>query len=111
MHPIGRFSPPADPNVTIVTPGVEDPTVEIAVTGTFTLRVVATDLAGNPPGEDTMEISVFADSCEAAQENPNGYDAPQGDLNDDCVVDFLDYAILATEWLDDRALITQQTYE
>jgi hypothetical protein len=104
-------SPPADPNITILDPTVENPTVEIVAVGTFTLKVVATDLAGNPPGEDTMEIRVFANSCEAAKNNPNGYDASRSDFNGDCVVDFLDFAMFVSEWADDKSLITEETYE
>ncbi len=104
-------SPPDDPNITILNPTAEDPTVEIIATGTFTLSVVATDLAGNPPGEDTLEIRVFADACEAAQNSPNGYDPPPGDLNDDCVVDFYDFAMFASTWADDTSLKTHDNYE
>ena len=104
-------SPPDDPNITILDPTAEKPTVEIIATGTYTLSVVATDLAGNPPGEDTLEIRVFADACEAAQNSPNGYDAPIGDLNDDCVVDFYDFAMFASTWADDRSLKAYDSYE
>ena len=55
--------------------------------------------------------SVYADSCEAAQNNPNGYDALAYDLNNDCVVDFLDLAMYASEWAEDRRLITNETFE
>jgi hypothetical protein len=104
-------SPADDPNITILNPTVEDPTVEIVATGTYTLKVVATDLAGNPPGEDTLEIRVFTDSCEAAKNNPNGYEASPGDLNDDCVVDLLDFAIFASQWTNETSLKTEDTYE
>jgi hypothetical protein len=104
-------SPVDDPNIAILNPTVEAPTVEIVATGTYTLKVVATDLAGNPPGEDTLEILVFNDSCEAAKNNPNGYEASPGDLNDDCVVDFLDFAIFASEWTNDTSLQAEAGYE
>ncbi|MHC4521282.1 MAG: DNRLRE domain-containing protein [Planctomycetota bacterium] len=104
-------SPAGDPNITILNDPVEDPTVEIVATGTYILKVKADDVAGNPSGEDTMEIRVYADSCEAAQNNPNGYDAPQYDFNGDCVVDFLDFAMCATEWAEDRRLVTNETFE
>ncbi len=104
-------SPASDPNITILNASVEDPTVEIAATGTYILKVKADDLAGNPSGEDTMEIRVYADSCEAAQNNPNGYDGPEYDLNNDCVVDFLDLAIYASEWAEDGRLVARGTFE
>jgi hypothetical protein len=104
-------SPASDPNITILNASVEDPTVEIAATGTYILKVKADDLAGNPSGEDTMEIRVYADSCEAAQNNPNGYDGPEYDLNNDCVVDFLDLAIYASEWAEDGRLVANETFE
>jgi hypothetical protein len=90
---------------------VAQPTVEILATGTYVLNVVATDLASNPPAQDTLEIRVYADSCEAAQNNPNGYEAPSGDLNGDCVVDFRDLAIFMTDWTKDTRLKTEETYE
>jgi hypothetical protein len=104
-------SPVGDPNITILNDSLEDPTVEIVATGTYILKVKADDVAGNPSGEDTTEIRVYADSCEAAKNNPNGYDRPEYDLNDDCVVDFRDFALYVIEWAEDRRLVTNETFE
>ena len=46
-----------------------------------------------------LEMIAFNDSCEAAKNHPNGYEPSPGDLNDDCVIDFLDFAIFAGEWI------------
>ena len=73
--------------------------------------MVATDLGSNPPAEETLEIQVYTDSCEAAKNNPNGYEPPSGDLNGDCVVDFPDLAIFMNDWTKDTRLKTEETYE
>jgi hypothetical protein len=58
-----------------------------------------------------VEINVYADSCEAAQNNPNGYTAPAGDMNNDCKVDFVDFATLAGAWLEDESLTEDALYD
>jgi hypothetical protein len=43
---------------------------------------------------DNIRFSQFSLAC-------GGYGYPTGDFNHDCVVDFLDYAVLAGEWLNE----------
>ncbi|MCX5635830.1 MAG: hypothetical protein NTW55_08335 [Planctomycetota bacterium] len=43
---------------------------------------------------DNIRLSLFTQAC-------GGYGYPTGDFNHDCVVDFLDYAVLAEEWLNE----------
>ena len=43
---------------------------------------------------DNIRFSLFTLAC-------GGYGYPTGDFNHDCVVDFLDYAVLAGEWLNE----------
>jgi len=43
---------------------------------------------------DNIRFSLFTLAC-------GGYGYPTGDFNHDCVVDFLDYAVLAEEWLNE----------
>jgi hypothetical protein len=52
---------------------------------------------------DTVTINVFANSCEAAKSLP-GYQPLPGDLNDDCVVNDADLAILQANSLKCNAL-------
>ena len=58
-----------------------------------------------------MEISVDGDSCEAAKNDPKGYTAPQFDFNDDCKVNFIDFALFANSWLDGTSLTEDALYE
>ena len=83
-------------------------TATLTETGAYVLELQAVDAALNEDA-DQMEISVYGDSCEAAKNNPNGFTAPPGDLNDDCKVDFFDLAILAAAWLEDASL-TEDTF-
>jgi hypothetical protein len=81
-------------------------------TGRYVLQLYAKD-AAQPPHEesDVMEINVYADSCEAAKNNPNGYVAPLYDFNDDCHVGFNDFAIFAAAWLEDESLTEDALYD
>jgi hypothetical protein len=58
-----------------------------------------------------MQVHVYADSCEAAKNNPNGYTAPAYDFNDDCKVDFLDFALFAASWLKNESLADEVLYD
>jgi outer membrane protein assembly factor BamB len=68
-------------------------------TGRYVLELYALDATGQG-GSDRMEVRVYWDRCDAAQKNPAGaYAAPLYDLNNDCVEDFGDFAVLAARWL------------
>ncbi len=92
-----------DANVVFANSAVAVTTATVKITGTFDVQLYAKDAANNE-GSDNMEIRVFADACEAAKSNPNGYVGSAYDHNGDCKVNFLDFAMAAVEWLDDRSL-------
>ena len=50
------------------------------------------------PQKDLLEIIVYADSCQAAKNSPNGYTATQYDLNDDCKQDINPYMMTDLTW-------------
>ncbi len=75
--------------------------VTLKAVGQYVLKLEAND--GEYTGSDTITISVFADSCEAAKSLP-GYQPLPGDLNGDCVVNDADLAILQSNWLKCNAL-------
>ncbi|MFC1652948.1 hypothetical protein ACFL3F_04425 [Planctomycetota bacterium] len=64
--------------------------------GTYVLQLEASD--GEYSSADTMTINVYADSCLAAQSLP-GFEFLRSDINQDCIVDDLDLAILNEDWL------------
>jgi hypothetical protein len=100
---------PPDSAVSIANNSAAATTATLTVTGTYVLELHAVDAALNEEA-DQMEISVYGDSCEAAKNNPNGYTAPLGDVNNDCKMDFIDLAILAASWLDDASLTEDILY-
>jgi len=103
-------SSPPDSVVSIANSSAAVTTATLTETGTYVLELHAVDAALNEDA-DQMEISVYGDSCEAAQNNPNGYTAPLGDVNNDCMMDFIDFAILAAAWLDDASLMEDALYD
>ncbi len=74
-------------------------TVTVRELGTYTLQLEAGD--GEFTVADTMQIEVYADSCEHAR-NQEGFEWFAGDINHDCKVDFVDFANLAASWLQDN---------
>jgi len=78
--------------------------------GRYVLELRAVDAAQNEDS-DLMEINVYGDSCEAAKNNPNGYTAPLYDFNDDCRVDFIDFAMFAAAWLQNESLMADALYD
>jgi len=85
-------------------------TATLDATGRYVLELHAVD-AVQHEDSDTMEINVYADACEAAKNNPNGYTASPYDFNDDCQVDFIDFAMFATAWLQDESLTEDALYD
>lgn len=79
-------------------------------TGRYVLELYAKDAAQNEDS-DLMEINVYANSCEAAKNNPNGYTPPSYDFNDDCKVNFIDFAMFAAAWLQDGSLTQDALYD
>ncbi|MHC4533547.1 MAG: hypothetical protein ACYS6K_06310, partial [Planctomycetota bacterium] len=79
----------------------EDTVVNLSATGQYILQLEADD--GEYTGSNTITINVFADGCEAAKSLPD-FELIPGDINEDCVVDDLDLAILEAHWLESNAL-------
>ncbi len=95
--------------VTIADTSTAVTTATLTGLGQYTLELHAIDSKANE-GSDQMQIDVYNNACEAAQNYPGGYTAPVGDFNNDCKVDFLDFATLAGVWLDDAALAEDGLY-
>ena len=96
--------------VNIANSSVAATTATLNETGRYVLELYAKDAAQNEDS-DMMEINVYADSCEAAKNNPDGYAAPAYDFNDDCEVNFIDFAMFAATWLEDESLTEDALYE
>ena len=69
---------------------------EVSKPGSYTLQLEAGD--GELTAVDTIQIVLYADSCEHAK-NQEGFELIPGDINEDCIVDELDLAILEERWL------------
>jgi hypothetical protein len=102
-------SPPGS-TVNIANDKVATTTVSLAQTGQYVLELHAVDATGQED-IDLMQIQVYTDSCEAAKNNPNGYTAPPYDFNDDCKVDFKDFALFAAAWLQSESLESDVLYD
>jgi len=102
-------SSPAGSTVQIAGPSSPATTATLNMTGRYVLRLWAVDAAQHEQS-DEMAIDVYNDSCQAAQNNPNGYSAPAFDANGDCRVDFRDFAMFADTWLEDQSLTQDALY-
>ena len=93
----------AEPNESnpaqISDPLAANPTVTIEELGSYTLQLEAGD--GEHTTTDTMQIVLYADSCEHAQ-NQEGFERLAGDTNDDCNVDYQDLVNLGLSWLEEN---------
>ena len=89
----------AEPNelnpAQISDPLAANPTVTVRELGSYTLQLEAGD--GEFTVIDTIQIVLYADSCEYAQ-NQEGFEWIPGDINKDCKVNELDLAILEENW-------------
>ena len=101
---------PPDSTVDIADALVAVTTTTLDTTGPYVLELYAKDAAQHEES-DVMEINVYDDSCEAAKNNPNGYTAPPYDFNDDCQVNFTDFALFAVAWLQDESLTEDALYD
>jgi hypothetical protein len=102
---------PADPNVVIADTGAIDTTATFTMVGQYALQLYALDTAGKD-AFDRMEVTVYSNSCVAAQNNPNTpYVRSVYDFNNDCLVDLDDFVLLAAQWLDDRTLTANEYYD
>ena len=96
--------------VDIANTAVAATTATLTETGTYMLQLYARD-ATMQEDDDAIEIKVYNDSCEAAKNNPNGYTPPEFDFNDDCIENFLDFALFAAKWLESTSLTTDLLYD
>jgi hypothetical protein len=94
-------SEPNEGTTVIGDTGAEDTIVTLSETGQYVLQLEADD--SEYTGSNTVTINVFADGCEAAKSLPDFQLIP-GDINEDCVVNELDMAILEAHWLESNAL-------
>ena len=103
---------PGDPNVSIANTGVIDTAATFTRTGQFALELYAKDSAG-AEASDRVEVTVYADSCVAAQNNPNNptLGLSTYDFNSDCLVNLDDFALFAAAWLNDRRLTAVEYYD
>jgi hypothetical protein len=96
-------SKPATGAATFAPPSAnqEDLTVTLTATGQYMLRLEAND--GELTGADTITINVFEDACQAAKATP-GFELLAGDFDEDCDVDWDDFAVFADNWLGNNSL-------
>ena len=94
-------SEPNEGTTVISDPGAEDTVVSLSALGQYILRLEADD--GEYTGSRTVTINVYADGCEAAKSLPDFQLIP-GDINEDCIVNELDLAILEEHWLESNSL-------
>jgi hypothetical protein len=94
-------SEPDEATTVISDAAAEDTVVSLNATGQYVLQLEADD--GEYTGSNTVTINVFTDGCEAAKSLPDFQLIP-GDINEDCVVNELDMAILEAHWLESNAL-------
>lgn len=75
-------------------------TVTLPEAGEYTLSLIVNDGA-DPSAADSMQITVYADSCEHAR-NQAGFVRLAGDTDEDCDVDMTDFANVAATWLEEN---------
>jgi hypothetical protein len=92
---------PNSPDAVIADAAALNTSITLSAPGEYVLQLEADD--GEYTGSDTMTIIVHSDSCEAAKSLPD-YVPLVGDVNEDCMVDFRDFALIAVNWLEDNAL-------
>ena len=121
------ISSPRGSTVEIANDSAAVTTATFVRTGWHVLKLHAIDATAQE-GSDRMEVRVYADSCEAARNNPiSAYVAPLYDFDNDCVETFYDFAVFAVErlgidifndfvlfadeWLEDESLPADILYD
>ncbi len=79
-----------------INPAVKNAVAELKETGIYVLQLEVYD--GEYTVTDTVQVTVFADSCSYAAAQP-GFEWLPGDINRDCEVDLEDLAELTGTWL------------
>ena len=90
---------PAGATVTFdpVAGDVEDPLVTFSEAGFYELGLTVSD--GQLTNFGRVEIDVYSDACAAAKGQP-GFSLLNGDIDEDCEVNFNDFALMAANWLE-----------
>jgi hypothetical protein len=108
-------TPPAGVTVKFDPIAANDPTPKVTITkpadgvpATVTLTLAVNNVGSEKDDvEDTMTIDVYDDACKAAKGiGTVKYDST--DLNQDCITDFEDFALMATAWLYDYTITEAQ---
>jgi hypothetical protein len=92
---------PNSPDAVIADAAALSTSITLSALGEYVLQLQADD--GEYTGSDTMTINVYSDNCEAAKSLPD-YVPLVGDVNEDCIVDARDFALIAVNWLESNAL-------
>lgn len=92
------IDPADDPNIVFSSTTVENPTITVAAAGTWTVTLTVKD--GYWTESASGVLSVSDNACQAARLMPDYAGNPVGDVTDDCIVDILDLAVLAENWLE-----------
>ncbi|MBN1510003.1 MAG: PQQ-like beta-propeller repeat protein, partial [Sedimentisphaerales bacterium] len=92
------LSSPPGSTIDIANNSAATTTATFIETGVYVLELYAID-AKAQEGSDRIEVRVYADSCQAARNNPTGtHIALACDFDDDCIVGFGDFAVFAAKW-------------
>ncbi|MDK1030328.1 MAG: hypothetical protein QGD96_13525, partial [Anaerolineae bacterium] len=75
----------------------------------YTIELTAPDAAAQPD-YDTLLVQVAADACEAAQLDPNWTGFDDYDINENCIIDLLDFTNFASKWLEEFYLTGSFSY-
>ena len=73
------------------------------------MKLSVTDSFGGI-AESVAEVVFYDNACDAKKASPSGWVANYYDVNGDCVVDILDFANIAIEWLNDNSMSVQENY-
>ena len=88
--------------VTINSPDTAVTTVDVDGDGWYLFQITVTDAVGT--GLDQCNVGVYVNACEAAKADPGdisaSYPDGHGDIDGDCDVDLVDFALVAGSWLD-----------
>jgi len=99
-----------DPNLDVVITGADQEDASVTITktaptgdATVVTMTLAVTLEGKDPVTDTMTIDVYDDACLAAIDLGLAVIDPT-DLDENCITNFEDIAVMATTWLVDYTL-------
>ena len=99
-----------DPNLDVVITGADQEDASVTITktaptgdATVVTMTLAVTLEGKDPVTDTMTIVVYDDACLAALDLGLAVIDPT-DLDENCITNFEDIAVMATTWLVDYTL-------